>query len=291
MKNVVVTGGSGKAGRAVVRELVAHGYTVLNVDLAPSPDPACPFLKADLNDLGQTIEALENAAGIIERRRPFRTAEAVVHLAGIPAPGLQSDSVIVRNNFMTTYNVFSAASRLGVGRVVWASSETILGLPFSRRDPDVVPVAEEQTPLPENGYALVKLLSEEMARQMHRWNPGTSFVGLRISNIMEPADYAAFPSFAADIGLRQWNLRGYVDARDVAQACRLGIEAPVIGADHFIIAAADTVMERPSRELVAEAFPKVRATRELKGSETLLAIDKARRILGYEPRYSWRGQV
>jgi nucleoside-diphosphate-sugar epimerase len=291
MKNVVVTGGSGKAGRAVVRELVGQGYSVLNVDLVPTADPAGAFLKADLRDFGQAVEALQNAAGIIERRRPFRTADAVIHLAGIPAPGLQSDSVIVQNNFMTTYNVFSAATRLGVRRVVWASSETILGLPFTRRDPDVIPVTEEQTALPENGYALVKLLCEEMARQMHRWNPSTSFVGLRISNIMEPADYAAFPSFAADIGLRQWNLWGYVDARDVAQACRLGIEVPFTGADNFIIAAAETVMERPSRELVAEAFPKVQVTRELKGRETLLAIDKARRILGYEPRYSWLKQA
>jgi nucleoside-diphosphate-sugar epimerase len=291
MKNVVVTGGSGKAGRAVVRELVEHGYAVLNVDLVPSADPACAFLKADLTDLGQAIEALQNASGIIERRRPFGASGAVVHLAGIPAPGLQSDSAIVRNNFVSTYNVFSAATRLGVSRVVWASSETVLGLPFTRRDPDVFPVTEEQTPLPENGYALVKLLCEEMARQMHRWNPGTSFVGLRISNIMEEADYAAFPSFAADASLRQWNLWGYVDARDVAQACRLGIEAPFAGADHFIIAATDTVMERPSRELAAEIFPNVRLTRELEGRETLLAIDKARRVLGYEPRFSWLSQV
>src|SRR5687768_650597 len=115
MKKIVVTGGSGKAGRAVVRDLVEHGYDVLNVDLTPSHDRTVPFLRADLTDLGQAIDVLKGS-------------EAVVHLAAIPAPGLTTDEVTFRINMTSTYNVFSAAMTLGLQRVVWASSETTLGL-------------------------------------------------------------------------------------------------------------------------------------------------------------------
>lgn len=290
MKNVVVTGGSGKAGRALVRELLEHGYRVLNVDLAPSEDPLCHFLKADLNDMGQAVDALRRAAGTVERRRGFELADAVVHLANIPAPGLAPDVTTFQNNLMTTYNVFSAATLLGVKRVVWASSETLFGLPFTREAPAFAPITEEHPMLPENGYALAKGLSEEMARQMHRWNPGTSFVGLRISNIIEPHEYGMFEGWQNDPAVRRWNLWSYVDSRDVARACRLAIEAQGVGAEHCIIAAADTVMRRPSRELMAESFPEVPVTRELGEFESLQSNDKARALIGYVPQHSWRAQ-
>jgi len=290
MKNVVVTGGSGKAGRALVRELLEHGYRVLNVDLVPSADPLCHFLKADLNDMGQAVDALRRAAGTVERRRGFELADAVVHLANIPAPGLAPDATTFQNNLMTTYNVFSAATLLGVKRVVWASSETLFGLPFTREAPVFAPITEDHPMLPENGYALAKGLSEEMARQMHRWNPGTSFVGLRISNIIEAHEYGMFENWQNDPAVRRWNLWSYVDSRDVARACRLAVEAQGVGADHCIIAAADTVMRRPSRELMAESFPQVPVTRALGEFESLQSNDKARALIGYVPQHSWRTQ-
>lgn len=288
MKNIVVTGGSGKAGRAVVRELVEHGYRVLNVDLAPPAEPLCHFMKVDLNDMGQTVDALRRATGTVERRRPFELADAVVHLAGIPAPGLAPDATTFQNNLMTTYNVFSAAALLRLKRVVWASSETLFGLPFTRETPAFAPITEEHPTLPESGYALAKGLSEEMARQMHRWNPGTSFVGLRISNIIDPQDYGQFAGWQKDPDIRKWNLWSYVDSRDVAQACRLALGAAHFGADHCIIAAADTVMARPSRELMAQCFPQVPITRDIGEYESLQSSDKAHRLLGYAPRHSWR---
>ena len=289
MKSIVVTGGSGKAGRAAIRELLEHGYAVMNVDLAPPTEPLCHFLKADLNDLGQTMDALSQAPGTIDRRRmAFGRTTAVLHLAGIPAPGLAPDATIFQNNLMTTHNVFSAATRLGLERVVWASSETIYGLPFTRTPPRAAPVAEEHAPAPETGYALAKVLSERMAEEMHRWNPGTRFVGLRISNIFEPGDYAAIPSYHADPSLRRWNLWSWVDSRDVAQACRLVLEADIAGADVFTVAAADTLMPASSRSLMAEHFPGVPVAADLDGFDTLLSIAKARRVLGYRPRHSWR---
>jgi nucleoside-diphosphate-sugar epimerase len=289
MKSIVITGGSGKAGRAVIQDLLQHGYSVLNVDLAPPAEPLCHFMKVDLNDMGQAVDALRQAAGTIDRRRaPMGRPDAVIHLAGIPAPGLTPDAVVFRNNLMTTYNVFSATTLLGLPRVVWASSETTYGLPFTRTPPAFAPVTEEHVLAPETGYALAKSLCEDMAREMHRWNPGTRFVGLRISNIFQEPDYAQIPSFWDDPTLRQWNLWSWVDSRDVAQACRLSVEADVPGAEAFTIAAADTLMRRSSRALMTEAFPQVPITGQLGEFDTLLSIDKARRVLGYQPHYSWR---
>lgn len=274
MKKIVVTGGSGKAGRAVIKDLLAHDYEVLNVDLLPSQEKLSPYLKTDLTDLGQVFEVLHGA-------------DAVVHLGAIPAPGLQPEEATFRNNTLSTYNIFSAATALHLQRVVWASSETTLGLPFEREKPVYAPIDEEHPLYPESSYALSKVLSEEMARQFHRWS-GIPFVGLRFSNIMEPHDYERFASFSSDPNLRKWNLWGYVDARDVAQSCRLGLEADIKGAEAFIIAAADTVMNRPSHELLAEVFPGVPLHGEIEEFETLLSIRKARKLLGYNPQYSWR---
>jgi nucleoside-diphosphate-sugar epimerase len=277
MREVVVTGGSGKAGRAVVRDLLEAGYNVLNADIVEPGESLCQCIKTDLTDLGETFEVL-------------RRAEGVVHLAAILAPGRYPEGETFRNNTISTYNVFSAATSLGAGRIVWASSETTLGLPFDREKPAYAPIDEDHPLYPESSYALSKTISEEMARQFSR-TTGTTFAGLRISNIMvAPDDYERFLTFQDDLRLRKWNLWGYVDARDVAQACRLALEADLEGADVFIVAAADTVMERESRDLMAEVYPEV-PLRDVRGRRTLLSIEKARRELGYSPKHSWRENI
>jgi nucleoside-diphosphate-sugar epimerase len=283
-KKVIVTGGSGLAGRAVVRELLEHGYEVDNIDLAPAPDSPVPFTKVDLTDFGQTVSALR---GTDDR---MQGAEAVVHFAAVPGPGRRPDEITFEINTISTYNVFRAATHLGIKRVVWASSETTMGLPFDR-PPPYVPLDEEAPVRPEWSYSLSKVLGEEMARQFSRWYPEIPFVGLRISKILEPRDYSQFPDFWDDPLERKWNLWSYVDVRDVAQAARLGLEAEVRGAETFVIAAADTVMNRPNRELMAEVFPGVPIRDGTGDFDTLLSIAKARRVLGYAPRYSWREQV
>ena len=206
MDRIVVTGGSGKAGRAVVADLTAAGHDVMSVDLAASLDPDAPTLAVDLVDLGETLEALAGA-------------DAVVHLAAVPAPGVRPDGATFANNLMSTYNVFTAATRLGLRRVVWASSETLIGLPFDRERPRYAPIDEDHPLLPESHYALSKLAGETIAGEFARWS-GLPFLALRISNIMEEHDYARFPGFWDDPRTRAWNLWGYVDARDVAQAVR-----------------------------------------------------------------------
>ena len=283
MTKIAVTGGAGKAGRAVVRDLVEHGHDVLNIDRLPltnavGPDSAAPYLPADVTDLGQTLEALsglELVPGI----------EAVVHLAAVPSPDHATPDVVFRTNMTSTYTVFSAAAQLGLRRIVWASSETTLGLPF-RRPPDYAPVDEAHM-YPETSYALSKVLGEEMARQFNRWS-GIPIIGLRFSNIMVRDDYNEFPKFWEDANLRKWNLWGYVDESHVTESVRLALEADIQGADSFIIAAADTVMKQPSRELMAECFPGVPIADRVNGTDTLLDIAKARAVLGYEPEFTWR---
>jgi nucleoside-diphosphate-sugar epimerase len=194
--------------------------------------------------------------------------------------------VTFSNNILSTYNVFEAARRLGIKNIVWASSETVLGLPFEI-PPPYVPV-DEECARPESAYSLSKLLGEEMAKQFCRWDPEMKIIGLRFSNVMEPHDYAAFPDFEKDPHRRKWNLWGYIDARDAAQAVRRALESTIEGAEVFIIANADTVMSRPTSELLAEIFPTVSVKKQFGKNETALSIEKARRTLGYEPQHSWR---
>ncbi|MEN3344127.1 MAG: hypothetical protein V7635_703 [Arthrobacter sp.] len=276
---VAVTGGSGKLGRSVVRRLREDGHAVTNLDRTGSRGPG--FVEVELRDYGQVVDAF---LGLDDRHTGF---DAVVHLAAIPAPGLAPDAATFENNMLASYNVFQAARRAGIKKIVYASSETVLGLPFDV-DPPYLPVDEEYPARPESTYSLVKHLEEQMAIQLTRWDPELSIVGLRFSNVMDPADYEEFRSFDADAALRKWNLWGYIDARDGALAVARALENGQPGFEAFIIANQDTVMGRSSASLAAEVFPDVKVVKELGEHETLLSIDKARRLLGYAPEHSWR---
>jgi nucleoside-diphosphate-sugar epimerase len=287
VRRVVVTGSSGKLGRAVVTHLRDLGLDVLAVDRSAGGDPRDvegEFLMADLTDYGQVLELL--TGGVDEHD----AVDAVVHLAAVPAPGMLTNAVTYANNSAATYNIFAAARAAGIRKIVWASSETVLGLPFDT-PPPYAPVDEGYPPRPESTYSLNKALEEELARHFCRWQPDLVAVGLRFSNVMDVEDYAEFPSFDADPHQRKWNLWGYIDSRDAAQAVERSLQHTAPGSDVFIIANADTVMTRSSASLMAEVYPDVPLTKTLGEHETLLAIDKARQVLGYEPRHSWRNHI
>jgi UDP-glucose 4-epimerase len=277
---IIVTGGSGKLGRTVVSHLKDVGHEVFVFDRVATRGESVPV---DLRDYGQVVDAVlgleENHSGV----------DAIVHLAAVPAPGIVPDVATFENNVLSTYHVLQAARRAGIKRIVTASSETVLGLPFET-PPPYIPVDEEYDARPESTYSLGKHLEEQLEIQLCRWDPELSVTAMRFSNVMEPADYAEFGSWQEDPSARRWNLWGYIDARDAADAVSKALEVRGPGFERVIIANADTVMERPSAELAAEVFPDVPLKRPLEGQETLLGIDKARRLLGWEPQHSWRDE-
>jgi nucleoside-diphosphate-sugar epimerase len=284
MTTVAITGAAGKTGRVVSRHFLEHGYDVHAIDIAGAPGDRGEFaqelgvalLRADLTEFGQTLEALADSS-------------AIVHLAAIPAPGMMPDSTTFLSNTAMNYNVFAAAKTLGIDTVVWSSSETTFGLPFDT-PPRYAPIDEDHYPLPTSTYALSKVVGETMAAHFAEWTGGR-FLALRLSNVHVESDYAAVPGYQHDFALRRWNLWGYVDARDVAQACRLGVESQLTGTHSFVIAAADTLMQATNSELLADQFPGLPLTRDVGEHDTLLAIDKARSMLGYAPEFSWRDRV
>ena len=254
MKNILVTGGSGKAGRATINLLLKKNYNVFNVDLANHSELDVPFSKVNLENFG---DAMESVSEIDDR---INGIDAIIH---------------------------QAAKVLKINNIVWASSETVLGLPFDKHPP-YVPVDEEYYPRPESSYSLSKVMGEEMARQYCRRNPEMKIFGLRYSNIMEEKDYKQFQSFQKDPFLRKWNFWGYIDARDVAQACLLAMESKLKGAENFIIAADDTVMEEDNKSLLDKVFPNIQIKGEIGKNKTLLSNEKAKKILGFIPEYSWK---
>ena len=280
-KLIAVTGGSGGSGAYVVAELLATGFQVRNVDIAPPREALCEYLETDLTDYKQLYAAL-------------RGCDAVISFASNPEPDFDFDTGAdrFRNNTLCTYNVFNAACALGMRKVVWASSETVLGFPFDTSKPASVPVDESHAPLPQNSYAISKVLCEEAAVYLNGLH-GVSFVGLRLSNVLyegsEHRDiYSKIPGYWEDLGSRKFNLWSYVDVRDVARCARLALDSDVTGADSFIVAAADTIMRQPSTELMAAFFPDVPVSPGLGEHESLISSARAGEVLGWKPEFSWR---
>jgi nucleoside-diphosphate-sugar epimerase len=286
---IIVTGGSGKVGRAAVKHLMESGYVVVSIDMtrpAGQSNPPRPgevsFSRVDITDFGQVMAAF---SGINERIGA--PVDAIVHLGAIASPGEAPDHVIFETNTVSTYNVFEAARRLKIRNIVWASSETVYGIPYAG-GPQYVPV-DEEIELPQWSYSLSKLMGEKLAEQFARWDPATKIIGLRLSNVQEPQDYANFESYQADARTRHFNLWTYIDARDAAQAIRRSIEVKLTGVHVFGIANSNSLMRRSNDSLLDEIWPGVPRKRPLRSNESLISIEKAQRILGYEPQYDWKG--
>lgn len=281
MKSVLVTGGSGKLGRFVVDRLRTEGWSVISCDRTPHPDKTVTQFLINLRNAGEVLDAV---TGVNER---VNQLDAIVHLAAIPAPGLASDLATIDNNLNSTINVFTAAKNAGVKKVVFASSETLLGLPFET-PPPYLPLDEQYQARPESFYALSKYLEEHTAEQFCRWDEKQSIIGLRFSNVMDPSEYPGFEQFQDDPAFRKWNLWAYIDGRDGAQAVQRALEYQKPGFETFIIASPDSVMRTPNSELIAKFFPDVPKRRSFDEHETMLSIEKAQRLLGYQPQFSWR---
>lgn len=276
---ILVTGGSGRLGQFAIAELLEHGHEVVNADRRPAPSggPATHFVETDLSDVGQV-------AGLL------KDCDAVVHLGAIPAPWRHADEVVYTNNTINTYAVFQAAWITGVQKVAFASSASAYGMAWSvaSRPPLFVPVDESHPFLVAEPYGLSKEVDERTAEMFHR-RSGMQAIALRFHWVATPDELVAIKEQGGtDPATHPNNLFSYVDGRDAASAIRLAVEVDGLGFEAFNITAADTSCAEPTQELIDRFFPSIDQRAPLPGHATCFTIDKAERLLGWKPRYSWR---
>jgi nucleoside-diphosphate-sugar epimerase len=294
MKKIIFTGGTGKAGKHAVAHLVEHGYRVLNLDTKPLDNPKVRTLITDITDSGQVFNALSSYTGLHEFDPSLRPEpiNAVVHFAAIPRIMITPDNEVFRINTMGTYNVIEAAVKLGIKKVIIASSETTYGLVFANepRNPEYFPLDEEYPVDPMDSYALSKICNERTARAF-ALRSGIDIYAIRIGNVIEPHEYAQFPQFFADPGFRKRIAWSYIDARDLGEICRLAVEKDGLGYQVFNAASGDTSSDLPTAELLSRFYPGVPVHGELSEYETLLSNKKTREILGFKQAHHWRDYV
>jgi nucleoside-diphosphate-sugar epimerase len=273
---VVVTGGSGLAGKHVVEDLLANGYDVLSIDIVPPRDEITPYKLVNTEDIGQIYGCLDEA-------------DCIIHLAAIPRPTFHTGDVVFRTNTLSTFNIFEASARIGIKRIVYASSISVLGYPFYRRffEPEYIPIDETHPNKPQDPYALSKYLGEEIAKAYVR-SHDLVVVSLRIAWIHTPATFKRQlqpmwdnPEEGAS------NLWLYVDGRDVAQACRLAIEKDLCGHNPFYITASNSFMKTPSLELAKAFYPNAEIHPGFDGNQSFISINQAQEVLGYNPKFCW----
>ena len=226
--------------------------------------------------------------------KAFEGIDAVVHYASHPEPDFDFSTGAQRfhNNTLCTYNVFNAACALQMEKVVWASSETVLGFPFDTCLPDSIPVDESHSLKPQNSYSLSKVICEELAHYMNKLY-GVPFIGLRLSNVLytdtrQRHSYVKIPSYWNDLSSRKFNLWSYIDARDSARATRMALESEISNSENFIIAAADSIMCQTNPELIDAVMPGVPIRDDHRDHQSMISSSKAARLLNWEPEYSWR---
>ena len=292
---ILFTGGSGKAGRHVVPYLVGQGHWVTNLDLVPLDARGVHSLVADITDPGAVWAALSQPADFadLEAGRGVPRYDAVVHFAAIPRIMLRTDTETFRVNTMGTYNVIEAALGMGVRKVIFASSETTYGICFAggERKPDYIPVDEDHPTVPDDSYAMSKVVGEATARSFqHR--SGADIYGLRINNVIEPHEYAElFPDFVRDPGLRRRNIFAYIDARDLGRMVECCLKTDGLGYEVFNVANPNPSVDLTSGEIAERFYAGVERKRDMAPDETFYAIEKARRMVGFAPRHDWREEL
>jgi nucleoside-diphosphate-sugar epimerase len=294
MKRIMFTGGSGKAGRHVVQYLVDNGYRVLNIDTKPLDNPAVRTLITDITDSGQVFNAFSSYTGLHEFDPDLRPEkiDAVVHFAAIPRIMITPDNEVYRINVMGTYNVIEAAVKLGIPKVIIASSETTYGIVFANghRDPEYFPLDEEYPVDPMDSYALSKIVNEKTAQAFAR-RCGTDIYAIRIGNVIEPHEYKLFPGWFAKPDFRRRIAWSYIDARDLGQIVKLGIEKDGLGFQIFNAVNDDTSSDLPTGELLRRYYPNVPVKGKLGEFEGLLSNRKTREVLGFKEAHNWRKYV
>jgi UDP-glucose 4-epimerase len=291
-KRIVFTGGTGKAGRHAVPHLLAKGYQILNVDLKPLDQPGVNTLITDLTDNGAAFNALTTHFGFegFEAGRPAQAPDAVVHFAAIPRVLIEPDNVTFATNVQSTYNVIEAAMKLGVRKVIVASSETTYGVCFAEGDKDFhsFPLEEDYDSDPQDSYGLSKVCNEKTARAFAE-RYGADIYALRIGNVIEPHEYGMFNDFLASPMTRKRNAWSYIDARDLGEIVHLCLEK-----DGYQVfnAVNDTItVDMPSEEFLKKNCPNTPITRPMGADEAPISNRKAREVLGFKEAHPWRNYV
>ena len=293
-KRIVFTGGSGKAGKHVIQYLVDRGHQVLNLDTKPLPNPKVRTLITDITDSGQVFNALSSYTGLHEFDPSLRPQpiDAVVHFAAIPRIMITPDNEVFRINTMGTYHVIEAAVKLGIRKIVIASSETTYDLVFANepRNPIHFPLEEDYPVDPMDSYALSKVCNEKTA-QAFALRSGFDIYALRIGNVIEPDEYQLFPKWFADPGFRRRIAWSYIDARDLGQIVDRAIAKDGLGFQIFNAANDETSSNLPTRELIDRFYPGAPLKRDIGEFESLLSNRKTREVLGFREEHSWRDYV
>ena len=290
-KRIVFTGGTGKAGRHALAHLIVKGHHVLNVDLKPLDVPGVNTLIADLTDSGQAFNALTTHFGFegFDLGRAPRAPDAVVHFAAIPRVLIQPDNATFATNVVSTYNVIEAAMKLGVRKVVIASSETTYGVCFAEGDKDFhsFPLEEDYDVDPMDSYGLSKVCNEKTARAF-AMRYGADIYALRIGNVIEPHEYGQFEAFLANPMMRKRNAWSYIDARDLGEIVHLCLVKNGLGFQVFNAVNDTITLDTPTRDFLARHCPHVPITRPLDKFEAPLSNRKAREVLGFKEARDWR---
>ena len=290
-KRIAFTGGSGKAGRHVLPWLVNHGYDVLNIDLTPLDRPGIKNIIADITDSGQMFNALSMHTSFddLETGAAPQPFDAVVHFAAIPRILIKPDNETFRVNVMGTYNLIEAAVKLGIKKVIVASSETTYGVCFAdgHRDFHQFPLEEDYDVNPMDSYGLSKVVNEKTARAFAE-RSGIDIYALRIGNVIEPHEYELFPEFFAKPEIRKRIAWSYIDARDLGQICHLCIDKDGLGYQVFNAGNDAVSAKTPSKDLAQRFYPNVPFTREIGEFEALFSNRKIREVLGFKEEHNWR---
>ena len=291
---IFVTGGSGKAGKHLIPYLLAKGYSVVNADLVPLVIDDVDNINLDITDSGQLFNALSGYANIPELKSSegLKSFKAVVHLAAIPRILVKPDNETFRINTLGTYNVIEAATKLGIKKIIFASSETTYGFCFAQGNPvpKWLPIEEDYETSPTDSYGLSKVLNEKTGQAFQK-RTGIDIYALRIGNIIEPNEYSRFEEFCKNPSIRLRNLFNYIDARDLAQAIELCIEKDGLGYEVFNVTHNTNSVSLTTEEIIMQFFPNVKLRRKMDKYESILSSKKIRDILGFNPVHDWKNYL
>ena len=283
---IFVTGGSGKAGKHLIQYLLEKGYSIVNADLVPLVMNGVDNINLDITDSGQVFNALSGYANIPELKsgKGPESYKAVIHLAAIPRILIKPDNETFRINTLGTYNVIEAATKLGIKKIIFASSETTYGFCFAKGNPTPkwLPIEEDYETSPTDSYGLSKVLNEQTGKAFQK-RTGIDIYALRIGNIIEPHEYHRFEEFCKDPSVRLRNLFNYIDARDLAQAVELCIKKDGLGYEVFNVTHNINSVRITTEEIIKKFFPNVKTRREMEKYESILSSKKIRDILGFKP--------